>query len=114
MLREYTLRINQITVSTGLPMVRAMVLAFPDDPGCKGSGVEGQWMYGPDWLVSPVTTQGATSWSVYLPTLNNATWTYYWNGTSVGVGGVTVSVNTANISDYPVFVRTPSALGFEW
>jgi hypothetical protein len=74
--------------------------------------VRARRMYGPDFLVSPVTTMNASSWSVYLPTLVNSTWTYYWNGTDVGAGGVTVSVNTTSIAEYPVFVRTPSALGF--
>ena len=36
-LREYTLRINRATAETGLPMVRAMVLAFPDDPACAAA-----------------------------------------------------------------------------
>ncbi len=71
-------------------------------------------MYGPDFLVSPVTTFGAISWSVYLPALTNSTWTYYWNGTDVGPGGMMVSVNTTSIAEYPVFVRMPSTLGFQY
>lgn len=106
-LRDYTLTINAVTVATGLPMVRAMVLAFPDDPQCANASVEGQWMYGPDFLVSPVTTHLATSWTVYLPALTSSHWVYYWNGSDAGVGGYSVNVNVTAIGDYPLFVRTP-------
>jgi alpha-D-xyloside xylohydrolase len=107
-LRDYTLGINRVAVRTGLPMVRPMILAFPGDSGCEGEGVSDQWMYGPDFLVGPVLTLGATSRSVYLPTLANATWVYYWNGTDAGSGGGRVSVNTSAIGDFPLFVRTPT------
>jgi len=108
-LRDYTLRINRVTVQTGLPMVRAMALAFPADAGCAGPDVWDQWMYGPDWLVGPVLAPGQASRSVYLPALpgGREAWVYYWNGTSAGAGGSRVTVNTASLSDYPVFVRTP-------
>ena len=107
-LRDYTMLINRVTVETGLPMVRAMVLAFPDDEGCgAGASVQGQWMYGPDYLVNPVTSSNATSWSTYLPTLGpRETWVYFWNGTDVGAGGRSVVVDTTNITEFPLFVRT--------
>lgn len=106
-LRDYTLSINAVTVATGLPMVRAMVLAFPNDPQCANASVEGQWMYGPDFLVSPVTTYLATSWTVYLPALTSAHWVYYWNNSDAGLGGYSVTVNVTAIGEYPLFVRTP-------
>jgi len=56
-------------------------------------------MYGPDFLVSPVTTYNATSWSVYLPLLSSAHWKYYWNGTDVGPGGYRVVVDVSSIGD---------------
>jgi alpha-D-xyloside xylohydrolase len=107
-LREYTLTINRVTVSTGLPMLRPMVLAYPGDAGCAGVDVEDQWLYGPDFLVGPVLVQGATSRSVYLPALINATWVYRWNGTDAGSGGHRVTVDTTSLSDFPLFVRTPA------
>lgn len=106
-LRDYTLTINAVTVATGLPMVRAMVLAFPDDPNCTDASVEGQWMYGPDFLVAPVTLYQATSWTIYLPLLSSSHWVYYWNGSDAGAGGYNVTVNVTDIADYPLFVRTP-------
>ena len=29
--------------------------------------VDGAFMFGPDWLVAPVTQPGVAQWNVYLP-----------------------------------------------
>ena len=34
-IRNYTLAINAVNVASGLPMVRAMIAAFPGDGGCS-------------------------------------------------------------------------------
>ena len=62
-------------------------------------------MFGPDWLISPVTAQGATSWPVYLPDLarENEEWVYWWNQTVVGGGWK--SVDTTKIGHFPLFTR---------
>lgn len=109
----YTLAINSITVSTGMPMVRAMLLAFPGDPGVAASGnrTDTQWMYGPDFLVAPVLESGAATWGVYLPALpQGSQWVYHWNGTAVGQGGEWASVDTADIAHFPLFRRQPPIL----
>ena len=54
-LRQYVKDTNAETAATGWPMVRAMVLAFPQDPACAGADVEDQFMFGDDWLVSVST-----------------------------------------------------------
>ena len=112
-LRDYTLRINRITAATGLPMVRAMVLAFPDDAACAAATplLESQWMYGPDYLVAPVLSVDQTGRDVYLPDISalNATWVYHWNGTDFGQGGRVATVDVTLMGDYPVFVKTPLA-----
>ncbi len=103
-LREYVLRINAETVATGMPMVRAMVLAFPIDPAAAAA--EDQFMFGPDWLVAPVTVQGAASRSVVLPLLTTGeVWMYWWNQSRNYVGGQTVTIATP-INEFPLFVRT--------
>ena len=112
-LRDYTLKINRVTAQTGLPMVRAMVLAFPADAACAAATplLESQWMYGPDYLVAPVLSPTATSRDVYLPDLSpyNSTWVYKWNSSDVGPGGGVVTVNVTLMGDFPVFVKTPLA-----
>lgn len=107
-LREYVSQINAQAAATGFPMLRPMFLQFPLDPGCADPGVEDQFMFGPDWLVAPVTTYQATSRTVYLPLLNasSETWVYYYNFTEVGPGGGRFTVPTP-IGEFPLFFRRP-------
>jgi alpha-D-xyloside xylohydrolase len=61
----------------GVPVMRAMVLEFPDDPGC--AHLERQYMLGPDLLVAPVfNDEGDVSY--YVP---EGTWTDYLTGRTV-------------------------------
>jgi alpha-D-xyloside xylohydrolase len=60
-------------------------------------------MFGPDWLIAPVTAENATKWDVYLPA--GATWTYWWNKTAV-VGGGWRSVDVSSLADFPLFKRS--------
>lgn len=107
-LRGYVAAVNAEHASTGMPMMRPMLLAWPGDPGCQGADVEDQFMFGPDWLVAPVTAPaaaGGSARSVYLPSLAgvpNATWVYWWNQTSVGAGGARVSLPTP-LGEFPLF-----------
>ena len=50
---------------SGLPIMRHLALAYPDDP--VATGVEDAFLFGPDLLAAPVLDEGATSRSVYLP-----------------------------------------------
>ncbi|MFE9452687.1 alpha-xylosidase [Streptomyces sp. NPDC006739] len=61
----------------GVPVMRAMVLEFPDDPGC--AHLERQYMLGPDLLVAPVfDDEGEVSY--YVP---EGTWTHHLDGRTV-------------------------------
>ena len=61
-------------------------------------------MFGPAFLVAPVTEQGATSRNVYLPA--GADWYNYWTNERVK-GGQTITV-AAPIDTIPLFVRAGS------
>ena len=109
----YTLQLNAVTVSTGLPMLRPMLLAFPGDAGvaAAGAALDRQWMYGPDLLVAPVLEEGAVCWRAYLPLLpEGSSWVYHWNATAVGRGGGWAAVDTASIAHFPLFRREPPVL----
>jgi len=107
-LRSYVQQINEEAAKTGMPMLRPMFLQFPNDAGCQGSNVEDQFMFGPDWLVAPVTTYQAASRNVYLPLLPNGdSWIYFFNQTDNGQGNKTISVPTP-ISEFPLFYRRSS------
>lgn len=49
----------------GLPMLRALFVEFPDDPGAWK--VEDEYMFGSQILVAPLMETGITSRTVYLP-----------------------------------------------
>ena len=87
---------------TGAPIMRALPLDFPDD--AKVADIGDEYMFGPAFLVAPVTEQGATSRQVYLPA--GTDWYNFWTGEQVK-GGQTVTVS-APIDTIPLFVRAGS------
>ncbi|MGD0547823.1 MAG: DUF5110 domain-containing protein, partial [Terracidiphilus sp.] len=89
---------------TGAPFMRALPLDFPGDP--KVADLRDEYMFGPAFLVAPVTEQGATSREVYLPAGTN--WYNYWTNERVK-GGQTITV-AAPIDTIPLFVRAGSIL----
>jgi alpha-D-xyloside xylohydrolase len=89
---------------TGAPYMRALPLDFPNDP--KVADLRDEYMFGPAFLVAPVTEQGATSREVYLPA--GTDWYNYWTNERVK-GGQTITVS-APIDTLPLFVRAGSIL----
>jgi cyclomaltodextrinase len=51
--------------ATGVPIMRAMLLEFPDDPACWD--LSDQYMLGPSLLVAPVLTRGSRERRLYVP-----------------------------------------------
>jgi alpha-glucosidase (family GH31 glycosyl hydrolase) len=87
---------------TGAPIMRALPLDFPRDP--KVADIRDEYMFGPAFLVAPVTEQGATSREVYLPA--GTDWYNFWTGARVK-GGQEIDV-LAPIETIPLFVRAGS------
>jgi alpha-glucosidase (family GH31 glycosyl hydrolase) len=82
----------------GLPLMRPLVLNYPDDPRVWELG--DQYLWGDDILVAPVTREGARSWSVYLP---SGAWYDFWTQRRYeGMRGVEVA---APVDRLPLFVR---------
>jgi alpha-D-xyloside xylohydrolase len=82
-------------------IMRPLVFDYPSDANVLD--IKDQFMFGPAFLVSPVTAAGATSRSVYLPA---GTWYEFWTGTAV-TGGKAISAN-APLSHIPLYVRAGS------
>lgn len=82
--------------------MRALFMDFPNDP--KAIDIPDEYMYGPAFLVAPVSEQGATHRSVYLPA--GSDWYNYWTNERVH-GGQTIVVD-APIDTLPLFVRAGS------
>ncbi len=98
----YIYSLGHRTYETGAPFMRALFMDFPGDP--KVATIADEYMFGPAFLVAPVTEQGATSRMVYLPA--GADWYNYWTGERVR-GGQSIQAD-APIDMLPLFVRAGS------
>lgn len=103
--------------TTGLPLMRAVFLHFPQDPKCWQ--LRREYLFGPDLYVAPVVEKDARTRTLYLP---QGQWVELWDrseydGTVDGggtggfrIGGVPIEGGRditveAPIDEIPVFVR---------
>ena len=93
--RSYAYKATQ----TGMPIMRAMVLAYPNDTTVTDTW--NQYMYGAEILVAPVTTAGATSRTVYLPA---GKWLNYNDKATTSAGGASITAS-APLTTIPLFVK---------
>ena len=98
-LMPYTRSFLYQATQTGMPVMRPLVFAYPNDPNV--ALLEDEYLYGSELLVAPVVTQGATSRSVYLPAGN---WVDDNDKTTTYAGGQTITAN-APLDTIPVFAR---------
>ncbi|MDE2184642.1 MAG: glycoside hydrolase family 31 protein [Alphaproteobacteria bacterium] len=90
------------TYDSGMPFMRALWMDFPNDAAVADLGSE--YMFGPAFLVAPVTEQGQTQKRVYLP--KGADWFDFWSGRKEKGGRWIVA--PAPIGQIPVFVKAGS------
>jgi len=86
----------------GLPMLRALFIEFPDDPGSWL--VDDEYLYGSSILVAPLLHEGATGRNVYLPP---GTWIDY--QTSKNYSGGWHKIEAGNIPEI-ILVRDGTVL----
>jgi alpha-D-xyloside xylohydrolase len=86
-------------------ILRALVMDFPGD--AKARDVQDQYLFGPAFLVSPVTEPGAVRRAVYLPA---GDWYDFWTGGRIA-GGRTVDA-AAPYEKMPLHVRAGSIVPF--
>lgn len=101
-LMPYLYALGRQTSQTGAPFMRALFMDFPNDPAVKDLGDE--YMFGPAFLVAPVTEQGQTSRRVYLPA--GADWYDWWTDKRY-TGGQWIEA-AAPIDHIPLFLRAGS------
>lgn len=87
---------------TGLPMMRAMVLEFQDDPNTYDR--DDQYMFGDAFLVAPVYTPDNKR-TVYLP---GGIWFNYWTGEQYK--GATTLYIEPSLEELPLFIRGDSII----
>jgi alpha-D-xyloside xylohydrolase len=100
----YIYSLGYSTHTSGAPFMRALFMDFPEDP--KVADIGDEYMFGPAFLVAPVTSQGQTTKNVYLPA--GTAWYNYWTNQRYE-GGQTIQVN-APIDVIPLFVRAGSII----
>jgi alpha-glucosidase (family GH31 glycosyl hydrolase) len=85
--------------TAGTATIRPLPLAFPQDPGTVAVA-DAEYLLGPDLLVAPVVTAGATNASVHLPP---GPWVHWWSD-QVFMGPADVTVD-APLGSPPLFAR---------
>ena len=103
-LLPYTYSLAYGTYLNGAPFMRALFMDFPNDPNV--ADIVDEYMFGPAFLVAPVTEQGATTRKVYLP--SGSDWYNYWTNERMK-GGQTITV-AAPIDTIPLFARAGSII----
>jgi len=102
---------------SGMPIMRQLGLAHPDDP--QALARDDEFLFGPDILAAPVLSQGATRRKVYLP---EGRWIDWWRSVTLDAdgaprlkaptlleGGREHTVD-APLDELPLFVREAAAL----
>jgi alpha-glucosidase (family GH31 glycosyl hydrolase) len=105
-LMPYTYTLAREAYDTGMPLMRALWLHYPDDKEARGQSQE--YLWGRDLLIAPVYEKGATSRDVYLPA---GTW-YDWWDNSRHTGGTTVT-RKVELATMPIYVRAGSIIPFD-
>lgn len=90
---------------TGLPIIRALWLAYPQDP--DAALIDNEYLWGDSFLVAPVYEKGATQRSLYLP---HGAWWNYW--TSGRVDGGRQIATLAALDTLPLFVKAGAIVPF--
>lgn len=105
-LREYLLTLMKEAHETGMPLMRALFLVYPEDAGSWEA--EDEYLLGGDILVAPVTEAGQRQKAVYFPGeeiwISAADRTPYRGGSR--------AVVEAPLDKIPVFVRKGAGIEF--
>lgn len=93
------------THATGLPLIRPLWLASPEDP--RALTCDDEYFFGDSFLVAPVLQPGAAEREVYLPA---GLWWDYW--TNASTEGGTESSRTVDLKTLPLYVKAGSVVPF--
>jgi alpha-glucosidase (family GH31 glycosyl hydrolase) len=91
------------TCETGMPIIRAMWLHYPQDAAAAGRG--DQYLYGRDILVAPVVEKAAATRSLYLP---SGTWYDFWTKEKLA-GGREIK-RKVDLETIPLYIRAGAIL----
>ncbi len=86
--------------TTGLPVMRSMILNFQDDPECYTTDAQYQFMIGDNLLAAPVLSESEDTRKLYLP---EGKWINWWTH-KVYEGSQWILVD-APIDQIPLFIK---------
>ena len=98
-LEPYNALLVRGSQTSGAVTIRPLPLAYPGDPATYAIA-DSEYLLGPDLLVAPVTTAGATNANVHLPP---GSWVHWWSD-QVFTGPTDVTVD-APLGSPPLFAR---------
>ena len=84
--------------TTGMPLMRAMWLHYPEDKFTRNIG--NQYLWGRDILVAPVFEKGAVTRKVYLPF---GEWYDWWTGEKEAGGRIII--REVDLATMPIYIR---------
>lgn len=103
----YNYTIAEESTSESMPMVRGMMLEYPDDPYTYGTETQYQYMWGPNLLVAPIYKESdheaGVRNDIYLPD-EDQVWIDYFTGEQYK-GGSVINNFDAPLWKTPVFVK---------
>jgi len=88
----------------GLPIMRALMLEYPDDP--ETANLNSEFLFGSSFLVAPVMEQGASNKRIYLPA---GEWIDYSNPQTVFEGKQWIEY-PVELNTIPMFVKSGSII----
>jgi alpha-glucosidase/alpha-D-xyloside xylohydrolase len=94
----YTYTLAWESRETGVPMMRAMWLHYPEDKTAAARG--DQYLWGEKMIIAPVYKPGATSRKVWLP---EGTWYDWWTG-EPSTGGREIT-RAVDLSVMPIYLK---------
>jgi alpha-D-xyloside xylohydrolase len=86
----------------GYTIMRSLAFDFRNDPAINS--IPDQYMFGPAFMVNPVTEPGKRSRGVYLP--ESTTWFDFWTGEQL-TGGQTI-IASAPVETIPLYIKAGS------
>lgn len=89
---------------TGLPLMRALLLEYPDD--LSTYQIDNEFLFGKELLVAPVVEKEASSMKIYLP---QGEWVDFKDGQTVYSGKQWINYNTP-LEVIPIFVKRGSII----
>ena len=110
-LRPYVSELMEVASRTGVPALRPLFVEFPEQLANLEKQprdvVDGAYMFGHKYLVSPVTAFNVSSWRVYLPQLPaTAERVYHFEPSTRYAGGALIEMDVSDLDAFPLFVRS--------